>query len=190
MKLDGLEIQNELLEKLLNNRINRKPTMLVGHAGTGKTLLARRLSFGSILRAPHHTISRVGMVGEKRPGEHELAHNGILFLDEFPEFQRSVLEALSSAIKNKEAKIESPVHREKIPVDAWILGTMNNCACGRPKCLCKDSTNERYLERARTYAQMFGFEFIHIEGYRDESLCFDDTRVFFQIRFSCSDKNI
>jgi len=114
--------------------------------------------FGDVrpFRAPHHTVSLIGMVGrgkDFRPGELSLAHDGILFLDELPEFRRDVLEAVAFA--QKEGMVvfggDSP-HLRSLPAKFTLVGAMNPCPCGYAgsssrACLCSPSQIERYLGR-------------------------------------------
>ncbi len=117
-------------------------------AGTG--LVADRP-----FRAPHHTISDAALVGggsHPRPGEVSLAHHGVLFLDEMPEFSRHVLEALRQPIEEGVVTIARAARTEVFPARFMLVGAMNPCPCGylgdavRP-CRCTPQQIERYRAR-------------------------------------------
>ncbi len=84
-------------------------------------------------RHPHHTASAVALVGgggRPRPGEVSLAHQGVLFLDELPEFERRVLEALREPMENGEVRISRAAQRAVYPANFQLIGAMNPCPCG------------------------------------------------------------
>lgn len=103
-------------------------------------------------RSPHHTISGSAMVGGGRvpkPGEVSLAHNGVLFLDELPEFRRDVLEELRQPLEDGEVTI-SRVHGTMVyPADLMMVASMNPCPCGyhgySDKCKCSEQSINRYM---------------------------------------------
>jgi magnesium chelatase family protein len=106
-------------------------------------------------RAPHHTISHVGMVGggpNPRPGEVTLAHRGILFLDEMSEFQRSTLETLRQPLEDGKIVVARAARSVTFPARFLLIGTTNPCPCGylghdaRP-CTCPPSAISRYRRR-------------------------------------------
>lgn len=106
-------------------------------------------------RAPHHTISHVGMVGggpNPRPGEVTLAHRGILFLDEMSEFQRSTLETLRQPLEDGKIVVARAARSVTFPARFLLIGTTNPCPCGylghdaRP-CTCHPSAISRYRRR-------------------------------------------
>jgi magnesium chelatase family protein len=106
-------------------------------------------------RAPHHTISEVAMVGGgsiPRPGEISLAHNGILFLDELPEFERRVLEALRQPLEEGRVTISRASRIASFPARFMLVAAMNPCPCGfygdrRRPCRCTDPQIQRYTGR-------------------------------------------
>jgi len=106
-------------------------------------------------RAPHHTISEVAMVGGgsiPRPGEISLAHNGVLFLDELPEFDRRVLEALRQPLEEGRVTIARTARTSAFPARFMLVAAMNPCPCGflgdrRRACRCSDPQIQRYASR-------------------------------------------
>ncbi|MEQ8308177.1 MAG: YifB family Mg chelatase-like AAA ATPase [Hoeflea sp.] len=100
---------------------------IAGHLAGGK--LSDRRPF----RAPHHSASMAAMVGgglKARPGEVSLAHHGILFLDEFPEFTPQVLDSLRQPLENGESVIARANHRVSYPANIQLIAAMNPCRCG------------------------------------------------------------
>jgi magnesium chelatase family protein len=103
-------------------------------------------------RAPHHTISEVAMVGGgsmPRPGEISLAHNGVLFLDELPEFDRRVLEALRQPLEEGRVTVARASRTAVFPARFMLVAAMNPCPCGflgdrRETCRCSDPQIQRY----------------------------------------------
>lgn len=99
-------------------------------------------------RSPHHTISYAGMVGggtPPKPGEISMAHNGILFLDELPEFKKQVLEILRQPLENKEVTISRAHHSVTFPANFLLVAAMNPCPCGYandPLMECRCSPNQ------------------------------------------------
>jgi magnesium chelatase family protein len=106
-------------------------------------------------RSPHHTISDVAMVGGgtfPQPGEISLAHNGVLFLDELPEFNRSVLEVLRQPLEERRINISRVRFAVDYPASFMLIASMNPCPCGyynhpeRP-CLCPPGSVRKYMNR-------------------------------------------
>ena len=153
-----------------------------GPPGTGKTLLASRLAsilpplnlqenlevasiysvantphvFGQRpFRAPHHTASAVALVGggsHPKPGEITLAHLGVLFLDELPEFDRKVLEVLRQPLESKEIVISRAARQITFPANFQLVAAMNPCPCGYAfhqdtRCQCSPETIRRYQSK-------------------------------------------
>lgn len=128
-------------------------TMIYSIAGKlpeGVSLLRQRP-----FRAPHHTTSTTGLTGggsSPRPGEISLAHNGVLFLDELPEFSHSTLEALRQPLENGKVEVVRAVGAASFPSRFMLVAAMNPCPCGyfghpsRP-CTCPPHAVDRYLER-------------------------------------------
>jgi len=106
-------------------------------------------------RAPHHVISEAGLVGGgsiPRPGEVSLAHHGVLFLDEFPEFKRGVLEALRQPLESGRVRVSRAKTSIEYPASFQLLAAMNPCPCGRlgvkgANCMCARTSIYNYLKR-------------------------------------------
>ncbi|MXW16516.1 MAG: YifB family Mg chelatase-like AAA ATPase [Gemmatimonadetes bacterium] len=103
-------------------------------------------------RAPHHTISAGGLIGggnPPRPGEISLAHLGVLFLDELPEFNRSVLETLRQPMESGQVHISRVRHTVTFPARFQVIAAMNPCPCGQggEDCVCADRDVARYRSR-------------------------------------------
>lgn len=106
-------------------------------------------------RAPHHTISDAGLIGGgsvPRPGEVSLAHHGVLFLDELPEFDRSALEVLRQPLEDQQVTISRASMSLTFPASFMLVGSMNPCPCGNwnnpaHECRCTPLQIQRYVGR-------------------------------------------
>jgi magnesium chelatase family protein len=132
-------------EAMLTTRIHST----AGRLPHGRALLSERP-----FRAPHHTISDSGLVGggpRVLPGELSLAHNGVLFLDELPEFRRNVLEALRQPLEEGRVTVNRAMTSVRYPAEAMIVAAMNLCPCGKlgskRDCVCTIPQRAAYLSR-------------------------------------------
>ena len=107
-------------------------------------------------RAPHHSSSQVALIGGghsvPKPGEITLAHRGVLFLDEFPEYQKNVIEALREPLENKEINVARAQASVRYPSDFILIAAMNPCPCGNygnplKECTCSINEIRRYLNK-------------------------------------------
>ncbi len=120
-------------------------------------------------RAPHHTASAVALVGggsHPRPGEISLAHNGVLFLDELPEFDRKVLEVLREPLESGHITISRAARQAKFPAHFQLVAAMNPCPCGylghtSGRCTCTPEQVARY--RAKISGPLLDRIDLHIE---------------------------
>jgi len=125
------------------------------HSVAGKISKDTSLVLRRPFRAPHHTISNVAMVGGgsfPQPGEISLAHNGVLFLDELPEFNRNVLEVMRQPLEDRMITISRARFAVDYPAGFMLVSSMNPCPCGyynhpdRP-CLCPPGSVQKYMNR-------------------------------------------
>lgn len=125
------------------------------HSVAGKLSRNDSLIATRPFRSPHHTISQVAMVGggqNPQPGEISLAHNGLLFLDELPEFNRNVLEVLRQPLEDRHISISRAKYSLDYPASFMLVASMNPCPCGyynhpTKACVCNPGQVHRYLNR-------------------------------------------
>ena len=123
---------------------------VAGKLGSECSLIAQRP-----FRSPHHTISQVALVGggsNPQPGEVSLAHNGVLFCDELPEFSRSVLEVLRQPLEDRRINISRAKYSIDYPCSFMFVASMNPCPCGyynhpTKQCVCSPGQIIRYLNK-------------------------------------------
>lgn len=122
--------------------------------------VAGKLAGGGLLstrpfRAPHHTISDVALVGggsNPQPGEISLSHNGVLFLDELPEFKRTVLEVMRQPLEERRVTIARAKLSIEFPANFMLIASMNPCPCGyynhpEKECVCGPGVVQKYLNK-------------------------------------------
>ena len=125
------------------------------HSVAGKLKSGSKLMTSRPFRAPHHTISPVALVGggaNPIPGEISLAHNGILFMDEFPEFPRQVLEVLRQPLEDRHISISRARYAVDYPAGFMLVASMNPCPCGyynhpTKECTCPPGAVTKYLSK-------------------------------------------
>ncbi len=125
------------------------------HSVAGKLGVKSGLMSSRPFRAPHHLTSQVALIGggqSPQPGEVSLANNGILFLDELPEFGRSVLEVLRQPLEEKRITISRAKYSVEYPANFTLIASMNPCPCGfynhpQKECSCSSGSVQRYMGR-------------------------------------------
>ncbi len=137
----------------LTNEESLETTKIHSVAGhiTGNTSLLRHRPF----RSPHHTISDIALVGGgsyPQPGEISLAHNGVLYMDELPEFKRSALEVLRQPLEDRKITVSRANSTVEYPANFMLAASMNPCPCGYhgspfKECTCTPNEVKRYMSR-------------------------------------------
>jgi magnesium chelatase family protein len=125
------------------------------HSVAGKLAASDALVTIRPFRSPHHTISDVALVGggsNPQPGEISLAHNGVLFLDELPEFKRTVLEVMRQPLEERRITVSRAKMSVDYPANVMLIASMNPCLCGfynhpEKECTCPPGAVQKYLNK-------------------------------------------
>ncbi len=125
------------------------------HSVAGKFKKETSLIYQRPFRSPHHTVSDVALVGgggHPQPGEISLAHNGVLFLDELPEFKRTVLEVMRQPMEERKVNISRAKYSIDYPANFMLVASMNPCPCGyfnhpEKPCVCAPGVVQKYLAK-------------------------------------------
>ncbi len=135
-------------------QLNAKQTIESTHIHSLRPHDSETVVFQAPLRSPHHTSSDVSIIGgghSLRPGEISLAHNGVLFLDEIPEFSRATLESLRQPLEDKKITIARANLSTTFPADFILIATANPCPCGyygsEKACICSAHDISRYNKK-------------------------------------------
>jgi magnesium chelatase family protein len=162
------------------------------HSVAGKTDGEKGLITTRPFRKPHHTISDVALVGGgsfPQPGEISLAHNGVLFLDELPEYKRTVLEVMRQPLEDRQVTISRAKFTVEYPAGFMLIAAMNPCPCGyynhpEKDCVCAPGIVQKYLNRIS--GPLLDRIDLHVEvtpvgfdelAYHQPSECSEDIRV-------------
>ncbi len=145
-RLPGILPPLSLTESLETTQIHS----VAGKLSSGTSLISQRP-----FRSPHHTISQVAMTGggnRALPGEVSLAHNGVLFLDELPEFNKSTLEVLRQPLEDRKITIARAKYTVEYPCSFMFVASMNPCPCGyygdpTHHCVCTPGQIQRYMNK-------------------------------------------
>lgn len=145
-RLPGILPPLSLAESLETTQIHS----VAGKLSNGTSLISQRP-----FRSPHHTISQVAMTGgtnKAQPGEVSLAHNGVLFLDELPEFSKTTLEVLRQPLEDRKITISRAKYTVEYPCSFMFVASMNPCPCGyygdpSHRCVCTPGQIGRYLSK-------------------------------------------
>lgn len=125
------------------------------HSVAGKLSKNTSLVYNRPFRSPHHTVSDVALVGggsNPQPGEISMAHNGVLFLDELPEFKRTVLEVMRQPMEDRKVTISRSRFSITYPSNFMLVASMNPCPCGyynhpEKECVCAPGVVQKYLNK-------------------------------------------
>lgn len=150
-------------------------------------------------RAPHHTVSPMGLAGggsNPRPGEISLAHQGVLFLDELPEFSKDVLEVLRQPLEDGAVQISRASGTASYPCKMMLVSAMNPCRCGwygdsSGRCQCSPASVEKYLSRLSGPLLDRIDLFVEVEGLAYEELAMSsqgETSAQIQVRVNTARK--
>ena len=145
-RLPGILPPLSLAESLETTQIHS----VAGKLPTGTSLISQRP-----FRSPHHTISQIAMTGggnSALPGEVSMAHNGVLFLDELPEFNKSTLEVLRQPLEDRKITISRAKYTVEYPCSFMFVASMNPCPCGyygdpTHHCVCTPGQIQRYMNK-------------------------------------------